>query len=180
MRLPSPARAIRAAGCSSNPSQPLIIDDLEQDPRQPHAKTARPRRKSTQQKTGYVPKAMIRVPLARTSEHSACSNVASKTNTAPQGDRVLRSARLRLLGPVREQAAIALYLLQRARQRPSAVLTRKAVDLLLLWFPSFISRNCCPFGARGLRRSSAKSECCGPVSGHLTRTTVLPARDVTC
>jgi GAF domain-containing protein len=93
--------------------QPLIIDDLEQDPR--HSR-------ETAQSTGYVPKAMMSVPLLHE------ERVLGVLNVLDRSQRVEFSlGQMELLGLFASQAAIALDLLQRARHA-RAVLTESGGD----------------------------------------------------
>ena len=87
--------------------QPLIIDDLEQDPR--HAR-------ETAESTGYVPKAMMSVPLLHEERALGVLNVLDRSQSVE-----FSLAQMELLGLFANQAAIALDLLRRAR-RAEAVL----------------------------------------------------------
>lgn len=82
--------------------QPLAIDDLANDPR--HARSAA-------EQTGYVPKAMMVVPLLREEAVLGTLSVLDP----PEGTR-FGIAEMDLLGLFAAQAAIALDLLQRARR----------------------------------------------------------------
>ena len=93
--------------------QPLIIDDLEQDPR--HAR-------ETAESTGYVPKAMMSVPLLHEERALGVLNVLDRSQSVE-----FSLAQMELLGLFANQAAIALDLLQRARHA-RAVLTRSGGD----------------------------------------------------
>lgn len=87
--------------------QPLVIDDLSTDPR--HAR-------SVAEKTGYVPKRLMSVPLLHDDEALGVLQVLDREDDARFG-----LAEMELLGLFAAQAAIALALLQRAR-RAGAVL----------------------------------------------------------
>jgi GAF domain-containing protein len=93
--------------------QPLVIDDLEQDPR--HAR-------ETAASTGYVPKAMMTVPLLHEERALGVLNVLDRSK-----DVEFSLGQMELLGLFANQAAIALDLLQRARHA-RAVLTRSGGD----------------------------------------------------
>ena len=88
--------------------QPLVIDDLASDPR--FARGAA-------EQTGYVPNAMMAVPLL----HDEAALGVLSVLDPPEGTR-FGIAEMDLLGLFAAQAAIALDLLQRAR-RAHAVLT---------------------------------------------------------
>ncbi len=81
--------------------QPLIIDDLEQDPR--HSR-------ETAKSTGYVPKAMMSVPLLHEERALGVLNVLDRSQEIE-----FSLGQMELLGLFANQAAIALDLLQRAR-----------------------------------------------------------------
>ena len=93
--------------------QPLIIDDLEQDPR--HSR-------ETAKSTGYVPKAMMSVPLLHEERALGVLNVLDRSQEIE-----FSLGQMELLGLFANQAAIALDLLQRARHA-RAVLTRSGGD----------------------------------------------------
>jgi len=93
--------------------QPLVIDDLEQDPR--HAR-------ETAESTGYVPKAMMTVPLLHAERALGVLNVLDRSQEVE-----FSLGQMELLGLFANQAAIALDLLQRARHA-RAVLTRSGSD----------------------------------------------------
>ena len=93
--------------------QPLVIDDLEQDPR--HAR-------ETAESTGYVPKAMMTVPLLHDERALGVLNVLDRSQEVE-----FSLGQMELLGLFANQAAIALDLLQRARHA-RAVLTRSGSD----------------------------------------------------
>src|SRR4051812_17715914 len=81
--------------------QPLVIEDLESDPR-----FARERAEST----GYVPKALMAVPLLHEDRALGVLNVLDRSQ-----DVQFSLGQMELLGLFANQAAIALDLLQRAR-----------------------------------------------------------------
>ena len=87
--------------------QPLIIDDLSGDPR--HAR-------SVAERTGYVPKRLMSVPLLHDEDVLGVLQVLDR-----EDDRRFGLEEMELLGLFANQAAIALLLLQRAR-RAGAVL----------------------------------------------------------
>jgi GAF domain-containing protein len=93
--------------------QPLVIDDLEQDPR--HAR-------ETAESTGYVPKAMMTVPLLHDERALGVLNVLDRSKAVE-----FSLGQMELLGLFANQAAIALDLLQRARHA-RAVLTQSGSD----------------------------------------------------
>ena len=82
--------------------QPLVIDDLANDPR--HAR-------NSAEQTGYVPNAMMVVPLLNEEAVLGTLSVLDP----PEGTR-FGMAEMDLLGLFAAQAAIALDLLQRARR----------------------------------------------------------------
>ncbi|MGZ8686980.1 MAG: GAF domain-containing protein [Gaiellaceae bacterium] len=82
--------------------QPLVIEDLRQDPRFD---------RSTAEKTGYVPEGMMCVPLLHEERALGVLYVLDR----PQDSR-FTLAEMDLLGLFGNQAAIALQLLQRARR----------------------------------------------------------------
>lgn len=82
--------------------QPLVIDDLSNDPR--HAR-------SVAEKTGYVPKRLMSVPLLHDDEALGVLQVLDREDDGRFG-----LAEMELLGLFAAQAAIALALLQRARR----------------------------------------------------------------
>jgi GAF domain-containing protein len=88
--------------------QPLIIDDLEQDPR--HAR-------ETAESTGYVPKAMMSVPLLHEERALGVLNVLDRSQSVE-----FSLGQMELLGLFANQAAIALDLLQRARHARSVLI----------------------------------------------------------
>ena len=87
--------------------QPLVIDDLSNDPR--HAR-------AVAEKTGYVPRRLMSVPLLHEDEALGVLQVLDREDDARFG-----LEEMELLGLFAAQAAIALALLQRAR-RAGAVL----------------------------------------------------------
>jgi GAF domain-containing protein len=93
--------------------QPLVIDDLEQDPR--HAR-------ETAESTGYVPKAMMSVPLLHDERGLGVLNVLDRSQEVQ-----FSLGQMELLGLFANQAAIALDLLQRARHA-RAVLAESGSD----------------------------------------------------
>ena len=87
--------------------QPLVIEDLTQDPR--HAR-------DVAESTGYVPKGLMSVPLLHEEEPLGVLNVLDR----PQEAR-FTLAEMNLLGLFANQASIALDLLQKARRARSAL-----------------------------------------------------------
>jgi GAF domain-containing protein len=99
MRFPS---GTGIAGWVLTTRQPLVVDDLSQDPR--HAR-------DTAEATGYVPRSMMAVPLLVEERALGVLYVldrAEETSTS--------LAQMELLGLFAAQAAIALDLLQRSRR----------------------------------------------------------------
>ena len=93
--------------------QPLVIEDLQQDPR-----FAR----ETAESTGYVPKSMMSVPLLHE------EGVLGVLNVLDRSEKIEFSlSQMELLGLFANQAAIALDLLQRARHA-RAVLAESGSD----------------------------------------------------
>ena len=93
--------------------QPLVIEDLQQDPR-----FAR----ETAESTGYVPKSMMSVPLLHD------EGVLGVLNVLDRSEKIEFSlSQMELLGLFANQAAIALELLQRARHA-QAVLAESGSD----------------------------------------------------
>jgi GAF domain-containing protein len=88
--------------------QPLIIDDLQNDPRWS---------RQAGESTGYVPNSMMSVPLLHEEHALGVLNVLDRSNAAE-----FSLSQMELLGLFANQAAIALELLQRARHA-RAVLT---------------------------------------------------------
>jgi GAF domain-containing protein len=97
--------------------QPIVLDDVTQDPR--FAEEAA-------QKTGYVPKGLMCVPLIHLEEPLGVLYVLDR----PQQTR-FSLEEMELLGLFGNQAAIALDLLQKAR-RAKAVLEDAGTDSALL------------------------------------------------
>jgi GAF domain-containing protein len=93
--------------------QPLIIDDLQQDPRWS---------RQAGESTGYVPNSMMSVPLLHEEHALGVLNVLDRSNAAE-----FSLSQMELLGLFANQAAIALELLQRARHA-RAVLTESGSD----------------------------------------------------
>jgi len=93
--------------------QPLIIDDLQQDPRWS---------RQAGESTGYVPNSMMSVPLLHEEHALGVLNVLDRSNAAE-----FSLSQMELLGLFANQAAIALELLQRARHA-RAVLTETGSD----------------------------------------------------
>ena len=95
------------AGWTLVTRQPLVIEDLTEDPR--HSK-------EVAEKTGYVPKGIMSVPLLVEERALGVLNVLDR----PAESRV-RLSEVDLLGQFANQAAIALDLLQRARRARAAL-----------------------------------------------------------
>ena len=93
--------------------QPLVIDDLSNDPR--HAR-------NVAESTGYVPNALMSVPLLHEDEALGVLQVLDR-----EDESRFSLAEIDLLGLFANQAAIALDLLQRAR-RAGAVLEQSGED----------------------------------------------------
>ena len=87
--------------------QPLVIDDLSNDPR--HAR-------SVAEKTGYVPRRLMSVPLLHGDDALGVLQVLDREDDARFG-----LEEMELLGLFAAQAAIALALLQRARRAGAAL-----------------------------------------------------------
>jgi GAF domain-containing protein len=87
--------------------QPLVIEDLQNDPR-----FARQQAEST----GYVPKALMAVPLLHEDRALGVLNVLDRSQ-----DVQFSLGQMELLGLFANQAAIALDLLQRARHAQSVL-----------------------------------------------------------
>jgi GAF domain-containing protein len=87
--------------------QPLVIDDLSNDPR--HAR-------SVAERTGYVPKRLMSVPLLHEDQALGVLQVLDREDDARFG-----LEQMELLGLFAAQAAIALALLQRARRAGAAL-----------------------------------------------------------
>jgi GAF domain-containing protein len=93
--------------------QPLIIDDLQNDPRWS---------REASESTGYVPNSMMSVPLLHEERVLGVLNVLDRSQ-----DVKFSLAQMDLLGLFANQAAIALDLLQRARHA-QAVLSESGGD----------------------------------------------------
>jgi GAF domain-containing protein len=104
MRLPS---STGIAGWVLVTRQPLVIEDLQNDPR-----FAREQAEST----GYVPKALMSVPLLNEDRALGVLNVLDRSQ-----DVQFSLGQMELLGLFANQAAIALDLLQRARHAQSVL-----------------------------------------------------------
>ncbi|HEX6491175.1 MAG TPA: GAF domain-containing protein [Gaiellaceae bacterium] len=87
--------------------QPLVIEDLQNDPRWA---------RQAAESTGYVPEAMMSVPLLHEERSLGVLNVLDRS---PEVDFSL--GQMELLGLFANQAAIALDLLQRARHARSVL-----------------------------------------------------------
>jgi GAF domain-containing protein len=85
--------------------QPLVIDDVSQDPR--HAR-------DVAERTGYVPQGLMAVPLLHEERALGVLSVLDRQTA-------FSLAEMDLLGMFANQAAIALDLLQRARRARSAL-----------------------------------------------------------
>lgn len=103
-RLPS---GTGVAGWVLATRQPLVLDDVTQDPR-----FAR----ETAESTGYVPKGLMAVPLLYEEQALGVLSVLDR----PKDSR-FSLAEMELLGQFATQAAIALELLQRGRRAQAAV-----------------------------------------------------------
>jgi GAF domain-containing protein len=97
--------------------QPIVIDDLENDPRHSRA---------TAEETGYVPNSMMCVPLLSDENALGVLYVLDRAQDAP-----FSLQEMELLGLFANQAAIALELLQRNR-RARGALEGSAGDALLV------------------------------------------------
>jgi GAF domain-containing protein len=97
--------------------QPLVIEDLQNDPR-----FAR----DTAERTGYVPQAMMSAPLLHEERALGVLNVLDRSAEIKFG-----LGQMELLGLFANQAAIALDLLQRARHARS-VLTESGGDAAVI------------------------------------------------
>jgi GAF domain-containing protein len=93
--------------------QPLVIEDLQQDPRFSREQA---------ESTGYVPAAMMSVPLLHGERSLGVLNVLDRSQAVE-----FSLGQMELLGLFANQAAIALDLLQRARHARS-VLTESGGD----------------------------------------------------
>jgi GAF domain-containing protein len=87
--------------------QPLVIEDLQNDPRFS---------RDAAERTGYVPQAMMSVPLLHEERALGVLNVLDRSPEVRFG-----LAHMELLGLFANQAAIALDLLQRARHARSVL-----------------------------------------------------------
>jgi GAF domain-containing protein len=110
MRFPS-SRGI--AGWTLVTRQPLVIENLEEDPRFSREQA---------ESTGYVPEAMMSVPLLHAERALGVLQVLDRSQSVE-----FSLGQMELLGLFANQAAIALDLLQRARHA-RAVLTRSGGD----------------------------------------------------
>jgi GAF domain-containing protein len=97
--------------------QPIVIDDLQEDPR-----FARERAEDT----GYVPQAMMSVPLLHDERALGVLNVLDRSQEIE-----FSLGQMELLGLFANQAAIALDLLQRARHA-QAVLSESGGDAAVI------------------------------------------------
>jgi GAF domain-containing protein len=95
------------AGWVLRSREPLVIDELEQDPR-----FAR----DIAERTGYMPKSLVAAPLLRGDESLGVLSVLDRTADTPFG-----LAEMDLLALFAHQAALALQVLQRARGAGSAL-----------------------------------------------------------
>jgi GAF domain-containing protein len=95
------------AGWVLTTRQPIVIDDLENDPR--FARNAA-------EATGYVPRSMMSVPLLADERALGVLNVLDRDE-----DVAISLAQMELLGLFASQAAIALDLLQRSRRAQLAL-----------------------------------------------------------
>jgi GAF domain-containing protein len=95
------------AGWVLTTRQPIVIDDLENDPR--FARDAA-------EATGYVPRSMMSVPLLTDERALGVLNVLDRDE-----DVAISLAQMELLGLFASQAAIALDLLQRSRRAQLAL-----------------------------------------------------------
>jgi GAF domain-containing protein len=95
------------AGWVLTTHQPIVIDDLDKDPR--FARDAA-------EATGYVPRSMMSVPLLTDERALGVLNVLDRDE-----DVAISLAQMELLGLFASQAAIALDLLQRSRRAQLAL-----------------------------------------------------------
>lgn len=102
MRFPS---GTGIAGWVVSTRQPLVIDDLSTDPR--HAR-------DVAERTGYVPRGLMAVPLLHDERSLGVLQVLDRKNA-------FSLAEMDLLGMFANQAAIALDLLRRARRAKAAL-----------------------------------------------------------
>jgi GAF domain-containing protein len=103
MRIPS---GTGIAGWVVSTRQPLVIDDLQNDPR--HAR-------AVAERTGYVPNSLMAVPLLNEERSLGVLQVLDRHKSR------FTLQQMDLLGLFANQAAIALDLLQRARRAKRAV-----------------------------------------------------------
>jgi GAF domain-containing protein len=103
LRIPS---GTGIAGWVVSTRQPLVIDDLQNDPR--HAR-------AVAEKTGYVPNSLMAVPLLNEERSLGVLQVLDRHKSR------FTLQQMDLLGLFANQAAIALDLLQRARRAKQAV-----------------------------------------------------------
>src|SRR6266540_531477 len=103
MRIPS---GTGIAGWVVSTRQPLVIDDLQNDPR--HAR-------AVAERTGYVPNSLMAVPLLNEERSLGVLQVLDRHKSR------FTLQQMDLLGLFANQAAIALDLLQRARRAKQAV-----------------------------------------------------------
>lgn len=97
-RIPS---STGVAGFVLSSRQPLVIEDVTQDPRFS---------KETAERTGYVPQGLISVPLLHEERALGVLNVLDR-----EGDEAFGVADMDLLTLFANQAAVALEIVQRAR-----------------------------------------------------------------
>jgi GAF domain-containing protein len=102
MRIPS---STGIAGWVLSTRQPLVIDDLRQDPR--HAR-------DVAERTGYVPQGLMAVPLLHEERALGVLQVLDRSTA-------FSLTEMELLGMFANQAAIALDLLERARRARAAL-----------------------------------------------------------
>ena len=102
MRMPS---STGVAGWVLSTRQPLVIDDVSQDPR--HAR-------DVAERTGYVPQGLMAVPLLHEERVLGVLQVLDRQTA-------FSLAEMDLLGMFANQAAVALDLLQRARRAKAAL-----------------------------------------------------------
>jgi GAF domain-containing protein len=98
--------------------QPLIVDDLSQDPRWA---------RNVAERTGYVPKGMMAVPLLHDDRTLGVLYVLDRRD-----DASFTLAETDLLGAFANQAALGLELLLRARQARAALDADTSSDALLV------------------------------------------------
>jgi GAF domain-containing protein len=102
MRMPS---STGVAGWVLSTRQPLVIDDVSQDPR--HAR-------DVAERTGYVPQGLMAVPLLHEERALGVLQVLDRKTA-------FSLAEMDLLGMFANQAAVGLDLLQRARRAKAAL-----------------------------------------------------------